>query len=115
MGTVRWWALLGIVVALPGCTALERDVGRLFARTPYATEVGSAHWVAGDPGPGYSAWTSWWEVAGEVVPGTIEVTVRPGWNRAVLAHEGGHVVCLSRGRPDPSEACAAAIARTTVK
>jgi hypothetical protein len=62
----------------------------------------NVRWTVGTPPAGFGAWTEWTCI----VACEFTVTVGPGYvTDEVVAHEGGHVVCMTLWR-DPTEACA---------
>jgi hypothetical protein len=63
-------------------------------------------WRLGQPPDGYDGYTTWWAFAAFVDRvDVVLAVVDPG----LIAHEGGHVVCIRRWL-DPSEECAENIA-----
>jgi hypothetical protein len=87
---------------------LHQVVAQVYAPTPYWADVTAAHvtWRIGTPPAGYDGYTTWSAVLGVVYRIDIVVAVPdPG----LVAHEGGHAVCITRWA-DGSEECAQRIA-----
>lgn len=98
-------ALAGCDTAPPATSTLDAKVRSTFAQSEYLPTVNGTNvsWAMGTPPAGSGAWTQW---SCFLTACTFTVTVGAGYDTpSVIAHEGGHVVCVTRWQ-DGSEECA---------